>query len=431
VDVNDMIDAKLVHEIHTSERRSFRACRRRWDWLFRNNLYPKTTAKPLEFGVAYHKAMEAYYNPDTWHFPRPVSAAYAMQVFAEKCEQQKREALLATGQTDLDPEVEADYKERVELGLGMLRYYFNDVAPAIDEHWTPVKVEVSFMVPILHPKTSEQLWCRCDLCWKKWYDYQEAKATQLSMAKNVVRKPGEFVANTMVSIGPLFPPSDWPGLPVVYAGRLDVLARDENGDLWIIDWKTARQIPDDHSFLDLDDQIGSYVWALNRLGIPVRGFVYHEQRKAFPQPPKENKQRRLGCKFSVAKNQSIDYATYLATVMQHDHEAWVYGYYNEILEYLQGEGAIEYYHREQIHKTPEELEEIGINIGLEALDMIDPYLRIYPSAGRFSCTTCAFRQPCMEKNRRGDYQYFLDTMFDVRVPYYVREEPSTESKGGE
>jgi hypothetical protein len=63
--------------------------------------------------------------------------------------------------------------------------------------------------------------------------------------------------------------------------------------------------------------------------------------------------------------------------------------------------------------------------------MINPDLRIYPSPGRFACGGCAFRQPCLEKDNGGDYQYFLDTMYEERVPYYVRQEASTESKGGE
>jgi hypothetical protein len=431
--VNEHIDAKLVHEIHTSERRSFRGCRRRWDWLFRHNLYPKTTAKPLEFGTAYHAAMEAYYDPETWGWPRDAVGAFAIGVFAEKCNAQRKEALALTGQTELDPSIEEDYNERVELGKGMLKYYFESIAPNIDTHWKPLKVEISFMVPILDPRTAQQMWCTCDLCWKKWYNYLDAQATTESMAKNAARKPGEFIANTMVSLGPAFKPDNWQGLPVVYAGRLDVLAQDEFGDLWIIDWKTARAIPDDHSFLELDDQIGSYVWALNILGIPVRGFVYHEQRKGYPQPPKRNKQKRLGCWYSVAKNQDVDYDTYFATVVEHDNEAFVQGYYNEMLEYLRGEGATEYYHREQVHKDRDELEEIGLNIGWEALEMTDSNLRIYPSPGRFSCTTCAFRQPCLATNKREDADYLLydSGLYEERIPYYVRQEPSTESKGGQ
>jgi len=90
-----------------------------------------------------------------------------------------------------------------------------------------------------------------------------------------------------------------------------------------------------------------------------------------------------------------------------------------------------YYQRFQIHKSEEELEQIVINIGLEALDMIDPKIRVYPSAGRFSCQTCAFRQPCLGRNRQEDYTYTLKTLFEQREHYYVREEASTESKSAE
>jgi hypothetical protein len=166
------------------------------------------------------------------------------------------------------------------------------------------------------------------------------------------------------------------------------------------------------------------------LGIKVRGFIYHEQRKAYPQPPKMNKQRRLGCLFSVAKNAPLEYNLYLQTVMEKDREAYEQGNYDEILEYLQNEG-VAYYARYQIYKSHEELEEVGRNIGYEALDMIDPNLRIYPSPGRFGCSFCAFRQPCLEQNAKGDYQYALDTMFEKMEHYWVRQEASTDSKGGE
>jgi len=182
--------------------------------------------------------------------------------------------------------------------------------------------------------------------------------------------------------------------------------------------------------LYLDDQIASYVWALIKLGLPVKGFVYHEQRKGYPQAPKKNKQRRLGCLFSVAKNQDVDYDTYLKTIMEEDKEAYEEGAYDDMLTYLRNEGIV-YFMRHQVAKSYEELLSTERHIGLEALDMLEPGLRIYPSAGRFGCTFCAFQQPCLEMNAGSDYQYALDTMFEKRQHYYVREEPSTESKGGE
>lgn len=407
MNVQEMIDAKLVHEIHTSGRKSFRACRRRWDWVFNQSYYPIMTAKPLEFGTAFHAGMETYYEPATWGMDREVVGQLAIKTFVDKCESQLAKALAAREQNSLDEDVQQDYDERVELGRGMMEYYFKSIAPKIDKGWKPVRVEIAFMLPIPNPETGEPvIWCRCQQCNDKVMVWRRTRP--------------EFDAIDV------FPN----GLPVVYAGRLDMLAEDENGNYWIFDWKTARSISLDDEFLYLDDQIASYVWALRKLGLNIRGFVYHEQRKGFPQPPHENAARRKGCLFSVNKQQDVDYDTYLKHVKEFDAVAYGEGCYDAMLEYLKEEGIV-YYARHQIHKSDEEIASTEANIGFEALDMIDPGLRIYPSPGRFGCNFCAFRQPCMEKNAGGDYLYALDTMFEQRAHYYVRAEPSTESKGGE
>ena len=168
MDIQWYIDNRLVHEIHTSERRSFRGCRRRWDWIFRQSYYPRTTAKPLEFGVAYHKAMEVFYLPETWTWAREVRAALAVKSFVDACEEQKKKYLAWADRPYLDDVVEEDYNERVTLGKGMLNYYFNEVSPKEDVGWTPVRVEVAFMVYIPHPETKDIIWCKCDVCWEKF-----------------------------------------------------------------------------------------------------------------------------------------------------------------------------------------------------------------------------------------------------------------------
>lgn len=387
----------MPHEIHTSGRRSFRGCRRRWNWIFRENWYPIMTAKPLEFGTAYHEALETYYNPATWSMDREVIGSLAKKVFAEKTTAQKLKYLKLKESTILDADVETDYNERVALGLGMLDWYFK-VAPDMDKLFTPVKTEIAFKVPIKNPDTGEILFCKCGECYKE--------------------------AGSPHDLGL------WQGLPVFYAGRLDAIVQDHYGDYWAVDWKTAASLSDKDEFLALDDQVGSYPWALREAGIRVRGFIYHEQRKAFPEPPKENTNRRKGCLFSVSKSQATDYQTYLKTIMEFDNQAFLDGYYDEFLAYLIADG-IKYVQRSQIYKSDYELDQIGRNIFLEAQDMIDENLRIYPSAGRFSCSFCAFRQPCLGMNAGEDYMYTLTSMFERREHYYVREEASTESKGGE
>jgi hypothetical protein len=430
--VQELIDLKLCHEIHTSERKSFRGCRRRWDWIFHDHYYPLTTAKPLEFGVAFHAGMEVYYDPDTWTWDREVVGNLAIQKFVDVCHEQKRNALEANSQLGLDVDAETDYNERVELGIGMMNYYFKKISPEKDYQngWKPVKVEVKFMVAIPNPETGEEaIWCKCNECWEKfqkWDGYAEWRTNCEDLYKQ------DSLGATMSEAvhEALYREECWEGLPVVYAGRCDMIAIDKHDNVWIFDWKTARTCVIDHEFLYIDDQVGSYVWALRKLGIKVAGFVYVEIRKGFPMDPARNKVNRLGRWYSVAKNQDTDYETYLKCVMENDFDAFEQGAYDDFLQYLKVEGTI-FSQRIQIPKTPQEREEIERNIGFEALDMVDPKLRIYPSAGRFSCSTCAFKEPCMEKNNQGDYVSLLDTFFEQREHYYVRQEASTETKGGE
>jgi hypothetical protein len=414
LNVDEMIELRLVHEVHTSERHSFRGCRRRWDWLFNQNYYPKVTPKYFEFGTAFHAGMEKYYDPDTWKFPRDAVANLAIMEFIKVCEEQKADALKVSQQLYFDDDIEADYSERVELGKGMLNYFFEKVAPREDHGWKPVKVEIAFMLPIPNVETGEEnIWCTCDRCWETFTKYHQDDE--------------EFLALTDHGV---FRQENWHGLPVVYAGRIDMLIQDEKGHYWIVDWKTAAQIRDDDEFLYLDDQIGSYVWALRKFGLDVKGFIYHIQRKAYPGPPKKNQVRRLGRIFSVNQTQPTSYQEYVDCVSVEDKEAYEAGLYDEHLEWLKENGST-FYSRHQIHKTHHEVQEIERNISYEALTMTDPNIRIYPESGRFGCTSCAFRQPCLGKNAGEDYLYTLNTLFEKREHYYLRKRPTTDSKGGE
>ena len=440
-EVNALIKAGLVHEVHTSERRSYRGCRRRWWWVFQEFYYPQVTAKPLEFGVAFHNGMEVLYDPSTWAMTkheagREIVLQSAIAKFVEVCEAQRKKfgEVNPNGMTD---EAREDYDERVLLGKGMLNYYWKELAPEWDEHFTPEKVEVSFMVPIQSPDTGEYLFCHCNRCWKTYCAHIDAKEEQ------------QYIDHAAEGALPWIPldqqPGErelWerehPGLIVCLAGRLDMLVRDKYGHYWIVDWKTAARLArgdasgqDRDEFLELDDQIGSYVMALRRkLGLNVRGFIYVELKKAFPEEPARNKVIRLGRSYSVNANQAVDYETYKKCVAENDTEAYEAGLYDEFLTYLK-EGGVNFHGRYQIMKTDEELEEIERGLFMEASEMTSPTTLIYPSPGRFSCGFCAFRQPCLEKYRQGDYQYMLDTLYEKREKHYWVKELSTDKQGGE
>jgi hypothetical protein len=382
-----------VHEVHTSELKSFRGCRRRWSWIFRENYYPKVTAKPLEFGSAYHAGMEAFYEPMRWEYPHEVKVALAITTFVDLCNEQKAKYVSEEGY--LEDEVEEDFNERVELGKGMLQYY-GDQVKRTDHRFKPVKVEIPFEVPIINPDTGIQERCYNLHCRQH---------------------PGETA-------------------PVVFAGRVDMLAEDEHGDYWIFDWKTAARLsstPDQErtEFLELDDQIAAYVWALKAmLHLPIRGFIYHEQKKGYPLPPARNKQTRLGRMFSVNKQQDTDYQYYLETVSTEDTAAYEAGLYDEMLEWLKVEGP-QFFKRYQIHKSEYQNSQTGLNIYKQAHDIVDKDLVLYPNPGRFACGFCAFRQPCLGVNDGSDYKYTLDTLYDQRpFHYWVKEAAPTTEKSG-
>ena len=436
-EIQDYIDQRLTHSIHTSERRAFRACRRRWDWAHRQGYHPIVSIPPLEFGIAFHKAMEKYYEPMSWTMDNDIKGNLALVAFRQECEAQLRKYKRLN--PDPDVAVLDDYQARIELGLGMLRHYCWNVAPRYDLDWTPIRVEVPFEVPVLKPGDpthcareqcdvceDRQMWCTCEQCWNKWIgstrypkDFDEWK-TRLLSDTTYVPEPSDHGYVQMYR-------NIWKGLPVTYGGRLDALMEDKHGRYWVVDWKTTSRILDEDaeaSFLQLDDQVSSYVWSLSQYGIAVAGFVYVEFKKSFPHTPKPLIKIHSGRSYSVSKQELVTFDEFENAIIKNDNDAWQMGLYDDYLNWLKLEGPV-FTQRHQIHKNAHEITEVGRNIALEALDIIgNP--RVYPQPGRFSCQWCLYKQPCLGVNMGEDYQYTLDTMFERSDKKYYEKEPSTE-----
>jgi hypothetical protein len=427
VTVDDYIQAGLTHSVHTSGRKSFRGCRRRWSWVFQDFWYPQITDKPLEFGVAYHKAMEIYYAPETWHMPREPIANRAIEVFKQIVRDQYD---AYKKNFEVTQEVQDDYDERVELGIGMLKYHLYELAPKLDKNIKPYGVEIPFEVPITNPDNGDQLWCTCNVCWSRFLSKHEELRDTDDDIDYTFFEDKTFNVNGQGRL-------PWRGLPVTLGGRIDCLMEDTLGRYWVFDWKTAARISDSQAFLLAEDQITSYLWAMYVLGVDVAGFIYHEQKKAYPVEPEPNKVVRLGRRYSVSKAQDTTAELYRRTVAENDVTAYESGLYDEFIAYLEesevDEGQMtrnNFFARFNVPRNREELENYGRYLYDEAADMTDPNLRIYPMAGRFSCQSCAFQTPCIGKNRGEDYEYTLATMFDKRkYHYWEAAESSTENEG--
>lgn len=384
--VEDCIDAGLVHTLHVSEGRAFRSCRQRWSWSYLEDLHPEGSVRALEFGLAYHHAMEKFYDPATWHLDKDVLAVYALAEF-DRYTRETYESLKSRGlATDVLAE---DFAERLVLGREMLGHYFAEVAPVTDT-FEPVKVEVAFEVPLL--VDGKLILCKCERCW-------ERSGKPMFTAHNSAG-PGEEL-----EVGP------WLGLPVTLGGRLDLLGRDlETGELGVLDWKTAATLMNDKElpYLDMDDQVSRYLLAMHKLGVNARVFWYHEQWKASPRPPEPLTRKYRGRMYQASKDLPTSYDLYLETVTEGDPAGVAAGAYDEYLDWLKAEGP-RYWQRETLRRNNHQLLETERHIFLEYQDMVSG--RIYPSPERKKCSWCSFFDPCLSKQRGERYDHALNTLF--------------------
>lgn len=388
----EMIDAGLCHSIHTSERKAFRGCRRRWDWSYRQNYHPIVQHKALEFGIAYHTAMEVWYEPSAWRGDRETQSALAVAAFSKVCNEQLKRFRELLG--DPDESVLLDYRERLELGVAMVKYYTQRISPKLDANLTPLMVEVPFEVPL-------GFYCKCDSCWHSW----QKSELGIRHHDDLQVELNDKLDNYRYEI--------WRGLPVTFGGRIDAIFSDEQGRILVFDWKTAMRMlnnVDEAAFLELDDQVGGYPVAIYKSGRRVDGFIYHEQRKAVPSKPKELKRRYKGKLFSTAVDEPVEFKSFLETVSTYDVDAYNSGLYDEYLAYLQGPNSPKFHQRFVVYKTQSQMDNFWTDLQNEAQDMLG-MPRVYPQPSRFSCNSCLYRQPCEGKNRGEDYKYTLDTLF--------------------
>ncbi len=408
--MQELIKEGLFHSVHTSERKAFRGCRWRWDKTYRQHYKPFVMPKPLEFGIAWHVAMETWYDPDMWLTDRNTQYLVTVETFIKVVHDQLKRYEELNGAPD--EETLKDYVERRQLGLKMLDYYCKRISPMLDKGLTPLAVEIPFEVPM-------NFYCKCDACWKKWtqskYGINHHDTWQVRWFEELMNT-GKWLAEDArkaCADEQYYKNLNWHGLPVTFGGRIDAIFQDEKGRILVFDWKTTARIldgEDEAAFLQLDDQVGGYPVALYKSDRQVDGFIYHEQKKAIPEPPQKLKRPYKGCAFSTAKDAPVEYDSYLNTVMNEDTYAYNNGLYDKYLEYLAGPMAPKFYQRHTIFKTNTQMENFWQDLILEAKDMLNNP-SVYAQPSRFSCNSCLFRQPCEGRLRGEDYQVILDTMY--------------------
>lgn len=176
----------MKYTIRTSDRISFRRCRRRWGWTshLRRNRTSAYLAEPLWTGTAFHFCMEDYHGLNRFGNPLDALSAFV-------------EAYSRTPELKLPD----GWKEEVKLLQGMIKHY--------TDYWLPQR----------SPLTT--------------YIIDGVPQVEVNFE---IRLPIEL-------------PWD-PEAEVFYVGRIDRVVIDSHERLWVLDYKTAKAMTSLHLEID-------------------------------------------------------------------------------------------------------------------------------------------------------------------------------------
>jgi hypothetical protein len=341
------------NEIHISDVKAFKACRRRWNWAspLRRNLEPDIPYMPFFTGRAIHHCLEMYYRNGT-------DLLQSLGLFLNN----ERKLM-----GNLWPLEEAKVSEQIDLIVAMLQHY------------------------------------------KQWVDGMQVEGTM--WADNNL----EFIALETEFSVPIRTPNGRASSKVFLAGRMDGVVRHKiDGSIWIWEIKTTRSIKELLRSLDNDPQTGAYIYAAQQLfGVKPRGVLYNIMRKKAPTKPEVLKNGLL----TKRANIDTTAQAYAAAVNEHHSDwskETKMEYYGDIIQKLADEGNT-FFGRFPIRRTENEIDQLAYDLWQVSLEMTRPTTPIYPTESWTNCNFCPFRSPCLTMNNGGDVEYLLDNEYKRRV----------------
>lgn len=406
--------------IHTSDRQTFKGCRRKWNWSSpaRQNLTRRVDTygiyEPFWFGTGIHYAIQKHYDPsysepaviafETW-FNLQINGGYITE--EELPEYIDRNPVLkdnglfrVEGLADLDPYYDGDKMDEYrDIGTGMMKYY-TEYAETND-NFTVIAVEQTFSVPIT------------DSEGKPFY------------AVDTREMPEELVGTLCATenvLGPLQINENGVIKKQVHArGRMDQIIQDnESGRYGLRDYKTTSRVDEDYfKHLDLDEQCTTYSWAaevqaaLHNLPYTTIDFIdYQALLKNYPKPPKVNKRgfplslNRQECSTTAAMfSEALDVLN-IRRLFEMDEQAQ--HFYNWLVETEDKR----FINTHRVRRNKWQKYNCGRRLYFEALDMLDPHINIYPNPTKdYSCLNCWFRSPCVMAEDGSDYKTVLKDGF--------------------
>lgn len=366
-------------EIHTSDRQLYRRCRRKWDWgsrIRRNLRLADGQENPaLWLGSGVHFGLEDYHGYNRFGDPR--DALYAYHKAWKKSE------------------LPADDDVWLELGIGMLEHYV--------ERWLPQhghvgqtlwidgepQVEVTVQVPL-------GIWI-----WLPFEGDTDKTSWQLQGTLHYGEEP------------PGHQEPEW--TEVVYDMTFDRVLLDSHDRIIVEDYKTAKA-EFDTARLELDSQVGSYLWGGALLyGRAIEGACWTQFIKAVPQPLRwlESKKR-----FSTDKSQKTTVSLARAQLIEHYGKGQVPDLYSDFLNELaslETPDGDRFIKRSVIYRNEHNAQAEEAKLYAEVGEMLRAFLPaghedelpLYNNPTRDCSWDCTYRAPCIALDDGSDADSML------------------------
>jgi hypothetical protein len=352
----------MAYRFTPADRGAFKRCRRQWDLgaRERQSYEPARPAAAADLEAAVRDALAVYYFPGMWDWQRSVVLPLVVQGLAR-----------SAGRGPPAGE------EELAAAEALLRRYF-EWAPAVDR-FSPIQVEHPFEVNLPDPAGGDR---------------------ELVLAD---------------------------GRPVRYQGRVDLLAGDEHDRYWVVAHRVVDRFAPAGDLL-LDEELVAACWALEQVypGMRIAGTVHNELR-VDPEPPAGTAWSRLRRRLVHADRQ-VRRSGHQRGLPQHEASGG-----GRSLPYarrgararpaadpaavdVQGDGP---FRRTRVPRDRAELAAMGTRLAAEALEMVDPDLRVYPSPSPEHCGSCQFEAPCLAMERGGDVRAVLEAGYRDRGPERV------------
>jgi hypothetical protein len=410
-----------VIPIHTSDRATFKACRRRWNWSSpsKSNLVPKAAVHgirpPLWFGTGIHKALEKYYHPTLREDPVAVWLSWfdlqwnggvvtteeVDEYVDREPEKIKQDVYKVKGLSELLPnsdEIKMNNitftpQELRELGVGMMEFYKQ--YSEREDDFRVIAVEHDFSVPILDPQGKPLYMVDTREMPKDWEPSQTANPYGYLIGKQDIG--GGYYKQ------------------VHARGRMDKIIQEQEGKYGILDHKTTARLDDDYfRHLELDEQCTTYIWAAQReaemydLEYDNIDFIIYEAiLKAYPKPPTVLKSGMPSINRQTESTTAAMFEEFIekqGLKVVFDVDSKLQEYYTWLLE----KGDDRFIHRERVSRNRIQRENAGIRLYYEAVDMLSNP-RLYPNPRKeYTCLNCIFRAPCIAVEDGSDWKSMIE-----------------------